>query len=153
MSYKLALLPITLSALLFAGCNSSQNTEATDAQASPEATATEGQEITIATESSYKPFSYTDADGKLNTVRLAFGGIGSVPWRDKGVEALLMSSHGEMAAINQAVDKLLATANPHPKNAFKLPLTRRIVIQAIRRAINAAQSMSASPSASAIKGQ
>ncbi|WP_227429344.1 transporter substrate-binding domain-containing protein [Psychrobacter sp. I-STPA6b] len=65
MSYKLALLPITLSALLFAGCNSSQNTEATDAQASPEATATEGQEITIATESSYKPFSYTDADGKL----------------------------------------------------------------------------------------
>ena len=94
-----------------------------------------------------------DADGKLNTVRLAFGGIGSVPWRDKGVEALLMSSHGEIAAINQAVDKLLATANPHPKNAFKLPLTRRVVIQAIRRAINAAQSMSASPSASAIKGQ
>lgn len=65
MSYKLALLPITLTALLFAGCNNSQNTEAADAQAEPEAVATEGQEITIATESSYKPFSYTDADGKL----------------------------------------------------------------------------------------
>lgn len=65
MSYKLALLPITLTALLFAGCNNSQNTEAADAQAAPEAVATEGQEITIATESSYKPFSYTDADGKL----------------------------------------------------------------------------------------
>ena len=80
-----------------------------------------------------------DADGKLNTVRLAFGGIGARPWRDTAVEALLMSSHGEMAAIQQAVDKLLINANPHPKNAFKLTLTRRLVTQVIQRAIKAAQ--------------
>lgn len=84
-----------------------------------------------------------EASGKLNTVRLAFGGIGAMPWRDKGVEALLMSSHGELTAINQAVDKLLASANPYPKNAFKLSLTRRLVTQVIQRAIKAAQSSAA----------
>lgn len=89
-----------------------------------------------------------DSTGKLSSVRLAFGGIGSIPWRDKKVEALLMSSHGESAAIDQAVDTLLASARALPQNAFKMALTRRLVIQAIRRAIHAAQS---APS-SAIKG-
>lgn len=65
MFYKVALLPLTLAALMLSGCNNSQTTTApTDEPASNEATA-EGQEIKIATESTYKPFSYTDADGKL----------------------------------------------------------------------------------------
>lgn len=85
------------------------------------------------------------ANGKLDTVRLAFGGIGSIPWRDKAVEALLMSSHGEREAINQAVDKLLIQAKPHPKNAFKLTLTRRLLTQVIQRAIDHANQQKNKP--------
>ncbi|WP_230659121.1 transporter substrate-binding domain-containing protein [Psychrobacter sp. I-STPA10] len=65
MLHKLALLPLTLSALILSGCNNSPNTDAVDAGGVSKAAVTEGQEITIATESSYKPFSYTDADGHL----------------------------------------------------------------------------------------
>ena len=53
-------------AMLLVGCNNSATPAATDGAATDNSTAAApALNIKIATESSYKPFSYTDADGKL----------------------------------------------------------------------------------------
>lgn len=88
-----------------------------------------------------------DRDGNLTTVRLAFGGIGVMPWRNRAVEALLMSSKGEREAVIQAAELLLSDAKTTQKNAFKVPLTKRLVIQAIDRAISASKEAALSTSA------
>ncbi len=63
---KWAVLSVALSGLMLAACNNSSEAPAASdsAEASSNADSTE-QTIRIATESSYKPLSYTDADGKL----------------------------------------------------------------------------------------
>ena len=63
MSKKaLWLAPLSAAMLMLAGCNNSAAPE----ESAEADTATEAPlDIKIATESSYKPFSYTDADGKL----------------------------------------------------------------------------------------
>lgn len=61
---KWALLPLALSGLMLAACNNSSTQTETE---SDNATKAEqpAETIRVATESSYKPLSYTDADGKL----------------------------------------------------------------------------------------
>lgn len=76
-----------------------------------------------------------DDQGNLATVRLAFGGIGSQPWRDEAVEALLTGTDGNDDVISQAADLLLASAKGSGQNDFKIPLTRRLLKQVIQRAI------------------
>ncbi len=76
-----------------------------------------------------------DDTGNLATVRLAFGGIGSQPWRNEDVEALLTGSTGDDDTIKQAADLLLKDAKGHGQNDFKIPLTRRLLKQVIQRAL------------------
>lgn len=61
---KWALLSVALAGLMLTACNSNNNAPAEGESAAAEAGGSE-QTIRIATESSYKPLSYTDADGKL----------------------------------------------------------------------------------------
>lgn len=76
-----------------------------------------------------------DENGKLATVRLAFGGIGTEPWRNEEVEALLMNSQGDDDTIKKAADLLLKEAKGNGQNDFKIPLTRRLLKQVIQRAL------------------
>ena len=76
-----------------------------------------------------------DDSGKLNTVRLAFGGIGTEPWRNEEVETLLMGTDGNNDVIAQAADLLLNDAKGNGQNDFKIPLTRRLLKQVIQRAL------------------
>lgn len=73
--------------------------------------------------------------GKLETVRLAFGGIGTKPWRNEAVEALLIGTDGNVDIISQAADLLLKDARGSGQNDFKIPLTRRLLKQVIERAL------------------
>ena len=73
--------------------------------------------------------------GKLETVRLAFGGIGTKPWRNEAVEALLIGTDGNVDIISQAADLLLKDAKGNGQNDFKIPLTRRLLKQVIERAL------------------
>ena len=77
----------------------------------------------------------TDDNGNLKTVRLAFGGIGTKPWRNEEVEALLMDTDGNSDVITQAADLLLHDAKGNGQNDFKIPLTRRLLKQVIQRAL------------------
>ena len=72
---------------------------------------------------------------ELETVRLAFGGIGTKPWRNEAVEALLIGTDGNVDIISQAADLLLKDAKGSGQNDFKIPLTRRLLKQVIERAL------------------
>ncbi|WP_105245285.1 FAD binding domain-containing protein [Psychrobacter sp. Marseille-P5312] len=76
-----------------------------------------------------------DDNGNLTTVRLAFGGIGTQPWRNEDVEDLLTDTQGDDDTIKQAADLLLKDAKGGGQNDFKIPLTRRLLKQAIKRAL------------------
>lgn len=76
-----------------------------------------------------------DDNGNLATVRLAFGGIGTQPWRNEDVDDLLTDTQGDDDTINQAADLLLKDAKGSGQNDFKIPLTRRLLKQAIKRAL------------------
>ena len=76
-----------------------------------------------------------DDNGNLKTVRLAFGGIGTEPWRNEAVEALLTNTDGNNDVITQAADLLLKDAKGQGQNDFKIPLTRRLLKQVIQRAL------------------
>ena len=76
-----------------------------------------------------------DNNGNLKTVRLAFGGIGTEPWRNEAVEALLTDTDGNNNVIAQAADLLLNDAKGNGQNDFKIPLTRRLLKQVIQRAL------------------
>lgn len=76
-----------------------------------------------------------DDNGKLTSVSLAFGGIGTQPWRNEAVEALLEGTDGNDEIISQAADLLLTEAKGSGQNNFKIPLTRRLFKQVIQRAL------------------
>ena len=76
-----------------------------------------------------------DDNGNLATVRLAFGGIGTQPWRNEDVEDLLADTQGDDDTIKQAADLLLKDAKGSGQNDFKIPLTRRLLKQVIKRAL------------------
>lgn len=76
-----------------------------------------------------------NSQGKLETVRLAFGGIGNQPWRNEAVEALLTGTDGNPDIVTEAADLLLKEAKGCGQNDFKIPLTRRLLKQVIQRAL------------------
>ena len=97
MSKKaLWLAPLSAAMLMLAGCNNS-SAPAENAEAD---TATEAPlNIKIATESSYKPFSYTDADGKL------------IGYEIELVDALCAQMKAECEVISQDWDGLITGLN------------------------------------------
>ncbi|ALN73997.1 xanthine dehydrogenase family protein subunit M [Aureimonas sp. AU20] len=63
--------------------------------------------------------------GKIAEARLAFGGLGTVPWRDAAVEDALKGQAPSDALFAKAADILLREAKGFGDNDFKLELTRR----------------------------
>ncbi|MDN3452177.1 MULTISPECIES: transporter substrate-binding domain-containing protein [unclassified Psychrobacter] len=97
MSKKaLWLAPLSAAVLMLAGCNNSsapaENSDADSANETP-------LNIKIATESSYKPFSYTDADGKL------------IGYEIELVDALCAQMKAECEVISQDWDGLIPGLN------------------------------------------
>jgi xanthine dehydrogenase YagS FAD-binding subunit len=70
--------------------------------------------------------------GKITSARLAFGGLGPMPWRNEAVEAALVGQEPSDAAFHAAADALLADARGFGSNDFKIPLTRRILVATLR---------------------
>ncbi|MGW8137207.1 FAD binding domain-containing protein [Sphingomonas zeae] len=72
------------------------------------------------------------AEGKITSARLAFGGLGPMPWRNEAVEAALVGQEPSDAVFNAAADVLLADARGYGSNDFKIPLTRRTLVATLR---------------------
>ncbi|WLP94901.1 transporter substrate-binding domain-containing protein [Psychrobacter sp. M13] len=90
------LAPLSAAMLMLAGCNNSTTTTENVAVDSADATP---MNIKIATESSYKPFSYTDADGKL------------IGYEIELIDALCAQMNAECEVISQDWDGLIPGLN------------------------------------------
>jgi xanthine dehydrogenase YagS FAD-binding subunit len=67
------------------------------------------------------------ADGRIQDVRLALGGVAHKPWRAWKAEASLRGQPVSEAAFLAAADAELADARPLNDNGFKIELARRTV--------------------------
>ncbi|RYY78853.1 MAG: xanthine dehydrogenase family protein subunit M [Moraxellaceae bacterium] len=72
--------------------------------------------------------------GQIHSARLAFGGIGVMPWRNRDVEQLLCSQPASSQLFNQAADLLLKDAQGSGENDFKIVLTRRVLLSVLNDA-------------------
>jgi xanthine dehydrogenase YagS FAD-binding subunit len=64
-------------------------------------------------------------NGRISHAALAFGGIGTMPWRDHDAESLLIGAAPDAALFARVADAVLAEARGSGANDFKLPLFRR----------------------------
>lgn len=71
-------------------------------------------------------------DGRtVRDVRLAFGGVGTRPWRDTRVEAALRGRELTEAAITEAGIVLVRDAVPRDGNGFKVELVQRALVSVL----------------------
>ncbi|MDQ1081618.1 xanthine dehydrogenase family protein subunit M [Pseudoroseomonas cervicalis] len=65
------------------------------------------------------------AEGRIASARLAFGGIGAMPWRNREAEAALTGAEPGPALFDRVADIVLQGARGQGGNDFKIPLLRR----------------------------
>jgi xanthine dehydrogenase YagS FAD-binding subunit len=70
-------------------------------------------------------------DGAIAGVRLALGGVATVPWRARKAERFLIGRPAEPASFAEAAGRELAGARTRPLNAFKVELARRAIVRAL----------------------
>jgi xanthine dehydrogenase YagS FAD-binding subunit len=69
--------------------------------------------------------------GTLQRVRVALGGVGTVPWRSLEAERALEGKPLGPAAFRTAAEAALQQAKPRQGNAFKVELAKRCLIRAL----------------------
>jgi len=70
----------------------------------------------------------------VRDVRIALGGLATVPWRAREAEELLIGKILTEATLEGAADAAFMDATPFEHNAFKLELGKRTLIRALRQA-------------------
>jgi xanthine dehydrogenase YagS FAD-binding subunit len=71
--------------------------------------------------------------GRVTSARVALGGVGAVPWRSPEAEQMLVGRPVDAAVFEEAAEAALAGANTRPGNAFKVVLTRRLLVATLTR--------------------
>jgi len=72
--------------------------------------------------------------GKIEQAALAFGGVGTKPWRDLEVDLMLAGEEPSEALFEKAGEVLTQGAEPHEGTAFKVPLVKRVLKAALTEA-------------------
>ena len=73
-------------------------------------------------------------EGHVRAARLALGGVGTRPWRSPEAEAALVGQPARRETFEAAARAALEQARPLEQNAFKVPLTARVVVRALLQA-------------------
>jgi xanthine dehydrogenase YagS FAD-binding subunit len=81
-----------------------------------------------------------DAAGVVTDVRLALGGVGTVPWRARQTEERLIGGPATAESFAAAAAAELAAATTTPFNAFKVALARRVIVRSLTRAAEGGRS-------------
>lgn len=81
--------------------------------------------------------------GKVESVRIAFGGVAHKPWRARKAEAALLQKEATEANFQHAAEVELADARGYGSNDFKIPLARRTLVATLRDAANSVEEASA----------
>lgn len=71
-------------------------------------------------------------NGIVAGARIAIGCVAHRPWRAYKAEEVLLGSPPTEEVFVQAADAELANANPQSGNAFKIPLTRGVMVSVLR---------------------
>lgn len=69
--------------------------------------------------------------GRIEFVRVALGGVGTVPWRSHEAERALMGKAATPANFRSAAEVALHGARPQSQNAFKIELAKRCLTHAL----------------------
>ncbi|NID12177.1 FAD binding domain-containing protein [Fibrivirga algicola] len=70
--------------------------------------------------------------GVIREARLALGGVAHKPWRLAEVEKQLVGKPANDATFQAAATQLLAGAQPHEHNAFKVKLAQSAIVRALQ---------------------
>ena len=71
------------------------------------------------------------ADGRLAKVRVALGGVGTVPWRSPEAEHILEGKQASPELFHRAAEAALKDARPRQENGFKVELAKRCLTHAL----------------------
>jgi xanthine dehydrogenase YagS FAD-binding subunit len=69
--------------------------------------------------------------GKIDRVRVALGGVGTVPWRSHEAEHALEGHTADPAIFRKAAEAALKDAQPASENGFKVELAKRCIVRAL----------------------
>jgi xanthine dehydrogenase YagS FAD-binding subunit len=76
-----------------------------------------------------------ELDGEtVKDVRIALGGVATVPWRANEAEAKLKGQPLNAETLASAADAAFVQASPHAHNKFKIELGKRTLIRALQQA-------------------
>jgi xanthine dehydrogenase YagS FAD-binding subunit len=70
-------------------------------------------------------------DGVVDGCRIALGGVAHAPWRAGRAERALIGGPATGAAFLAAAEAELAQARPLPRNAYKVPLARNLIVHTL----------------------
>jgi xanthine dehydrogenase YagS FAD-binding subunit len=73
-------------------------------------------------------------EGRAREIRIALGGVATVPWRAKEAEAVLRGKEINKESLHAAAEAAFAGARTHEHNAFKVALGKRTLIRAVTEA-------------------
>jgi xanthine dehydrogenase YagS FAD-binding subunit len=72
--------------------------------------------------------------GRIQSVRIALGGVGTKPWRSPEAEAVLTGKPANPENFRAAAETALANAHPRGENAFKVELAKRCLVRSLKLA-------------------
>ncbi|RZB13596.1 xanthine dehydrogenase family protein subunit M [Streptomyces sp. F001] len=77
-------------------------------------------------------------DGHIQEVRVALGGVGTVPWRAWDAEDVLRGARAGADSFRAAAEAALEGARPLPGTAFKVELAKRTLVRTLETVAGAA---------------
>jgi xanthine dehydrogenase YagS FAD-binding subunit len=72
--------------------------------------------------------------GKITRARIALGGVGTKPWRSIEAESELTGQPATDAVFRKAAEAALRDAKPQSQNGFKVELSKRCIVHALKLA-------------------
>jgi xanthine dehydrogenase YagS FAD-binding subunit len=78
------------------------------------------------------------ANGRVSFVRIALGGVGTVPWRSLEAEKALQGKAAEEKSFRHAAEAALVDSHPQSENGFKVELAKRCITHALTLATKTA---------------
>ncbi len=80
----------------------------------------------------------TVSGGTIQHARIAFGGVGTKPWRSREAEKALEGQQATPETFHRAAEAAMANAKPLKYNAFKIELAKRALIRTLTETTQAA---------------
>ena len=76
-----------------------------------------------------------NVEGMIDHVRVALGGVGSVPWRSHETENVLLRNPPTEAAFREAAEAAFAESVPYQYNGFKIALGKDTLVRVLNELV------------------